>query len=190
MNEALEKRLNQVFPKLVSDEFLTGKGLGNELGFYIFDYPPEEELRMREFLKELTEQISRKRPDIKVCHTDLFEFVLDYLRDRDVLEKSIEMQKAKGNESLKKALSGVLHESKLGPIFAEKTKPNAYDIILLSGVGSAFPLLRSHTLLNNLQPVVDKPLVIFYPGKYDHQTLRLFGKIKSAGYYRAFKLIS
>ena len=34
------------------------------------------------------------------------------------------------------------------------------------------------------------PLVMFYPGRYDGQSLRLFGKLKNANYYRAFKLVS
>ena len=191
MNESLENRLAQVLPKLLSEDFLSGKGLGNEIGFFIFDYPPEVELRVREFIQNLTQQIPLKKPSLKFCHINLFDFVLDYLRDRNLLEKSIQMQKDKGDEALKKALSGPLHESKLGPLFAEKAKPEENDLVLLSGIGSAFPLLRSHTLLNNLQPVMGKkPLVIFYPGKYDQQSLRLFGKLKSANYYRAFKLIA
>ncbi len=51
-------------------------------------------------------------------------------------------------------------------------------------------MVRSHTLLNNLHPIVEKtPLVMFYPGCYDEMSLRLFGKIKSDNYYRAFRLI-
>ncbi len=62
--------------------------------------------------------------------------------------------------------------------------------MLLSGVGSVWPLMRTHSLLNNLHPVMgNTPLVMFYPGKYDQKTLRLFGKIKSDNYYRAFRLI-
>lgn len=62
--------------------------------------------------------------------------------------------------------------------------------MLMSGVGSAFPLLRSHNLLNNLHPVMgDTPLVVFYPGTYDGQSLSLFGQIKQDNYYRAFKLV-
>ena len=75
-------------------------------------------------------------------------------------------------------------------MFAEVAKPEQHDLVIVSGVGSVWPLLRSHTLLNNLQPVMGKtPLVMFYPGRYDGQSLRLFGKIKSNNYYRAFKLV-
>lgn len=191
MNEALESRLSQVAQKLASQDFLSGKGLGNEVPFYIFDYPAEEELRVREFMESLLVQLPLKRPGIKVSHLNLFDFVLEYLRERKLLEKAMEMQRIKGDEALVKALAGPLHETKLGPIFAEKVKPEEHDMVLVTGVGSSFPLLRSHTLLNNLQAVMGrKPLVMFYPGKYDQQSLRLFGKVRTANYYRAFKLIA
>jgi bacteriophage exclusion system BrxB-like protein len=83
-----------------------------------------------------------------------------------------------------------LHESKLGSLFAEVAQPEQHDLVIVSGVGSVWPLLRSHSLLNNLQPVMGKtPLVMFYPGRYDGQSLRLFGKLKNNNYYRAFKLV-
>jgi hypothetical protein len=69
-------------------------------------------------------------------------------------------------------------------------QPNQQDLVLVSGVGSVWPLMRTHSLLNNLHPIMGRtPLVMFYPGKYDQKTLRLFGKIKSDNYYRAFRLI-
>ena len=50
--------------------------------------------------------------------------------------------------------------------------------MIVSGVGSVYPLLRTSSLLNNLQRVMgNTPLVMFYPGKYDQLTLRLFGKL-------------
>jgi len=35
----------------------------------------------------------------------------------------------------------------------------------------------------------DIPLVMFYPGVFTGQSLRLFGKIKETNYYRAFQLV-
>jgi hypothetical protein len=37
------ERLNKILDRVTSDEFLLGKGLGNEIPFYAFDYPPERE---------------------------------------------------------------------------------------------------------------------------------------------------
>src|SRR5205823_13959714 len=93
---------------------------------------------------------------------DLLDFVLDYLKHRKLLDKAMQMQRDKGDEALKKALAGPLHESKLAGHFAEVAQPDRHDLVIVSGVGSVWPLLRSHTLLNNLQPVMGKtPLVMF-----------------------------
>jgi hypothetical protein len=65
------------------------------------------------------------------------------------------------------------------------------QLMFLTGVGKAFPLVRSHSILNNLQPLMGNvPLVTFYPGEYDKHELSLFGKFKDANYYRAFRLIN
>jgi hypothetical protein len=78
----------------------------------------------------------------------------------------------------------------LASYFAEVAQPDRHDLVILSGVGSVWPLLRSHTLLNNLHPVMGQTsLVLFYPGRYDGQSLRLFGKLRNNNYYRAFKLV-
>ena len=186
----LTDRLNQILPRVTSDEFLGGRGIGNEIPFYIFDYPPEEELRVREHILFLLDHIPKQKPGIRVKHVNLFDFVLDYLKSRNLLDKALDMQRTKGNEALKKALDGPLHENKIAPVFAEAAQPDQHDLILVSGVGSVWPLLRSHTLLNNLHSVMGNiPLVMFYPGRYDGQFLRLFGRLKSSPYYRAFRLV-
>ena len=70
----------------------------------------------------------------------------------------------------------------------ERTPEKA--IVFLVGIGKCYPILRSHTVLNNLHQVIDNvPVVMFYPGKYDGQELNLFGEIKDDNYYRAFKLV-
>ena len=50
MSDPLNDRLNKILPRLVSDDFLSGSGIGNEIAFYIFDYPPEDELRVRDHI--------------------------------------------------------------------------------------------------------------------------------------------
>ena len=190
MSDTLNERLNKILPRVISDEFQSGSGIGNEIAFYIFDYPPEDELRVRDYLRTLLDHIPKQKHGLRVRHIDLFDFVTDYLKSRKLLDKAIQMQRDKGDGALKKALAGPLHESKLGGVFAEVAKPDGCDLVIVSGVGSVWPLLRSHTLLNNLQAVMGQtPLVMFYPGRYDGQSLRLFGKIKNNNYYRAFKLV-
>jgi len=190
MTASLMQRLNEILPRITTKEFLSGKGLGNEIPFYIFDYPPEEELRIREHIHFLLVHIPKHKPGLQVKHINLFDLVIDDLKQRNLLERAFKMQKEKGDEAIKKALRSPLRSERLVQIFAEATQPQDQDIVLLSGVGSVWPLVRSHNLLNNLQTVMGQtPLVMFYPGRYDGQALRLFGKIESVNYYRAFKLV-
>ena len=190
MSVPLNERLNAILPKVISDAFLSGGGIGNEIAFYIFDYSPEDELRVRDYVRTLLEHIPKQRHDLRVTHVDLFDFVMDYLARRTLLDKALQMQREQGDQALKRALAGPLHESKLSSVFAQIARPDQHDLVIVSGVGRAWPLVRAHTLLNSLQRVMDQtPLIMFYPGRYDGQSLRLFGKIKSHYYYRAFKLV-
>lgn len=190
MTDALDERLDKILKRIISDEFLRGAGIGNEIAFYIFDYPPEHELQVRSHIRFLLEHIPKQRSNLRVKHVNLFDFVLEYLRNRNLLNKALEMQRQKGSDALKKALAGPLHESKLASYFADVAQPAQHDLVLISGVGSVWPLLRSHTLLNNLHPVMGQtPVLMFYPGRYDGQSLQLFKRLKNNNYYRAFRLV-
>ena len=201
MRDPLTHRLNQILPKLTSDDFLSARGIGNEIAFYIFDYAPEDELRIREYIRFLVDHLPKNRSGLRVAHVNLFDFLIHYLKERNLLEKSFRLQRENGDAALLKALKGILHEEKIAQRFAGIAKPAEHDLVLISGIGSAYPLLRSHTLLSNLHAIMGQtPLVMFYPGRYDTQTLRLFGKTGLAGgsaeerkkktnYYRAFRLI-
>jgi hypothetical protein len=190
MSDALTDRLNQILPKITSDDFLRGKGLGNEIAFYIFGYPPEAELRIREHIAFLLDHIPKQQPGLRVVHINLFDFIIEHLHQRKLLDKALEMQKTKGDAFVLKQLSTLLHPNKIAPAFAKVAQPDQHDLVLVSGVGSAYPMLRAHSLLNNLHAIMGRtPLVLFYPGRYDGQALRLFGKLKHNNYYRAFTLV-
>jgi hypothetical protein len=190
MNELLKERLNKILPRLESKEFLENSGLGNEIGFYIFDYPPEDELAVRDHVKMILAQLAKKRPDLRVRHINLFELIVNYLKERNLLERAFTLQQQKGDEALRKALAAPLNETKVAHAFVAEAQPEEADMVIMTGVGSAWPLLRSHTLLNNLHALMEKtPLVMFYPGVYDGQGLNLFGCLEDRNYYRAFRLV-
>ena len=190
MSATLTERLNRILPRLISDDLLSGTGLGNEIGFYVFDYPAEHELFVREHIQFLMDHLPRSKPGIRVKHVNLFDLVIDHLKARNLLDRAIQMQITRGDEALSKALSAPLHESRLAEVFDKVVQPSQQDLVLVSGVGSVWPLLRSHALLTNLHPILgNTPLVMFYPGKYDQLTLQLFGILASKNYYRAFKLV-
>lgn len=190
MKPSLQERLNQISDRLQDKDVLSGAGLGNEIGFYIFDYPPEDELEVREHIRFVLEYMAKKRPDLKIAHVNLFELIVGYLKERKLLDRAIKLQREKGDADVYKALKGPLHEEKIAKALIAVADPQAHAMILLTGIGSAWPLIRSHTLLNALHPLMaGKPLIVFYPGSYDGQGLRLFNRLSDRNYYRAFRLV-
>ena len=186
----LNARLNKILDRVTSDEFLSGRGLGNEIPFYAFDYAPQQELVVREHIAFLLSQIPKRRPGLRVTHINLWHMIVAYLKERGLFEKAVALQQTKGNDAALFALKAPLDPTRLAKALIETAPPQDYDIIFVSGVGAAYPLLRTHNLLNNLHPLMGStPLVLFYPGKYDGQSLRLFGVLKDNPYYRAFRLV-
>lgn len=190
MNQQLQDRLNQIPDKVLTEEFLKSQGLGNELGFWIFDYAPEDELQVREYLGMLPSFLTKKNTQLKVVNINLLQAMREYLDQRSFTEKAIQMQQSKGDAALIKALSGPLHMDKFAPFLMESSQAAEHDVVLITGVGSVWPVLRAHNLLNKLHALLGhKPLVLFYPGHYSGQSLALFNRIPNNNYYRAFKLV-
>ena len=187
----LDERLNKILDKVTSDDFLGGQGLGNEVPFYAFDYLPQDEVKVREHVRFLQGAIIKRRPELKVAFINLFELMLGMLKDRNKLDQSIEMQAKKGDDYMLKALKAPLDAGKVAKELVDRYPPSEFGLLVINGVGSAYPLIRTHNLLNNLQPFMGQtPLVVFYPGLYDGQSLKLFGQLGEKPYYRAFRLVS
>jgi hypothetical protein len=191
MTLTLEERLNQILPRVTSRDFLDSKGLGNEIGFWIFDYPPERELDVRDFLNgTVLPALGKKDPVFSVATVDLLQLVTGLLEDRKLLDKTLEMQKNKGDDSTLAALRSVLKEDKLAQKIASQFQIDKLDLLILTGVGAVYPMLRTHTLLSALHPIMgETPLLMFFPGRYDGHSLRLFNTLAEDHYYRAFRLV-
>lgn len=191
MNQLLQDRLNKIPEIILSDDFLNKKGLGGDLCFWIFDYAPEHELQVRTYIGFLEDLLSSKHSHLNVVNINLLEDMITYLKERKLLDRAFDLQKKKGDQALIKALSGPLHMDKFVPFLLKHHNISDQDLVLFSGVGSVWPLLRAHNLLNSLHADLGHvPLVLFYPGEYSGKDLTLFNRIPSNNYYRAFKLVS
>ena len=192
MSNRFEERLNQVLPRLASSDVLDNRGAGGEIGFWIFDYPPEQEMHVRSWLSDVIEPGLRKlKPELRFATVDLFECVISLLEERGLLTKVLEMQMKQGDEAVLRSLRSVLKEDRLAARIVEMTGAADLDLLIVKGVGAVYPMLRTHTLLSALHPHMrDTPLLMLYPGRYDGQSLRLFSKLTDDNYYRAFSLVS
>ena len=188
----LEERLNKAEAMMQKPSFRKNKGLGNEVGYYIFDYPAEHELVVRERIEYIRKKNEESNDEYKIVVFDLYEIIIGILKDKGYLEKCYEFEKKKGFERITKSVGNMLRITAKDSLIVNYIKENTPEkaIVLLTGIGKCYPILRSHTVLNNLHQVIDNiPVVMFYPGKYDGQELVLFSEIKDDNYYRAFKLV-
>ena len=192
MSSRFEERLNQVLPRLASSDVLDNRGAGGGIGFWIFDYPPEQEMHVRSWLSDVIEPGLRKlKPELRFATVDLFECVISLLEERGLLTKVLEMQMKQGDEAVLRSLRSVLKEDRLAARIVESCDAANLGLLIIKGVGAVYPMLRTHTLLSALHPHMrDTPLLMLYPGRYDGQSLRLFSKLTDDNYYRAFSLVS
>lgn len=190
----LDSRLNELEDKIRQPNFRKNKGLGNEVGYYVFDYPAEQELVVRERVNYLISKYSNNVYDFNIVVYDLYDIILDLLEKEGFLGACEEFERVKGLHEITRAVNEMLRmeeDNQSNEILAHiKNNTPKDSIIFLIGVGKCFPILRSHKILNNLHQFIDEvPVVMFFPGKYDGQSLMLFSEIKDDNYYRAFKLI-
>lgn len=190
--KTIYERLDQILPLIMDRRFRENKGLGNEIGFYIFDYDPRDELIVREHIAFLIQKVNTDGSEIFIKEFDLFEIILDVLSGKGYLDKLMAMEQEKGTAAILTPLKKTLRLTQQNDLIVEhirsNTQPN--NIVFLTGVGKTWPVIRSHSILNALHAVIeDVPLIMFYPGTYSGQDLHLFDEISDQNYYRAFKLI-
>lgn len=186
------ERLDKILSKIQEKRFRENKGLGNEIGYYIFDYNPADELIVRNHIKFLKDKINSDVYGFKIKEFDLYEITLEILQDKGYLDKIFEMEKEKGTEYIINAIKKTLRLTQKNDMVVEyiSSRTKKDDIVFIIGVGKTWPVIRSHTILNSLHCAIDDvPVIMFFPGMYDGLELKLFDEIKDDNYYRAFKLI-
>lgn len=186
------KRLDKILPRIQEKRFRENKGLGNEIGFHIFDYDSADEMIVREHIEFLKQKINDEHSEITIKEFDLYEIILVMLEEKGYLKKVMDMEKQKGTNYIINAIKKTLRLTQNNDLVVEyiRDRVEDEDIVFITGVGKAWPIIRSHTVLNTLHSVIeDVPLIMFFPGVYDGIELKLFGQIKDDNYYRAFKLI-
>lgn len=175
--------------KIFSNEkFLNKEGLGGELAFFIHSFPArlqtEVDLNISSLIKRL------QNNGIEILEVNIYLLCIDIIKQNDLFEKIKDQEKVIQKRRLLKILNGPLNiETAIMPEIIKRVNEANPIIIFLTGIGAAFPIIRSHTILNNLPSLVGEiPLVLFFPGTYNNQSLILFDQLKDDNYYRAHNL--
>lgn len=177
----LSQRLDEMELAIHKPSFRKGTGRANEVNYWVFDYPPEKELEVRERVEYLKNKNDRGDDDFELVVFDLYDIIIDFLEKKNFMEKCYDFEKKRGIERIVKAVTNSMKvnddDSLIVQYIKEHTPENA--VVFLTGIGKCYPILRSHKVLNNLhQAFVRCPVVMFFPGTYNEQELILFNEIK------------
>ena len=188
----LTARLDEMETAIRKPSFRQSSGRANEVNYWVFDYPPERELEVRERIAYLKNKNQRGTDSFELVVFDLYDIVIDFLEQRGFLNKCYAFERKAGINRIVKAVNNSMKvnddDSLIVQYIKDHTPENA--VVFLVGIGKCYPILRSHKVLNNLhQAFVRVPVVMFFPGTYNEQELILFNEIKDDNYYRAFRLV-
>ena len=186
------KRLDEMEKAIKNPAIRQSSGRANEVNYWVYDYPPEYELVVRNRIEYLKNKYSNGSAGFNLVVFDLYDIIIDYLESKNFLEKCDQFENKKGLDQVVKAIGNSMRinddNSYIVEYIRDHTPENA--IVFLTGIGKCYPILRSHKVLNNLnQQYLNAPVVLFFPGTYDEQQLVLFDEIKDDNYYRAFKIV-
>ncbi|NBH73078.1 DUF1788 domain-containing protein [Clostridiaceae bacterium] len=188
----LTARLNEMETAIRKPSFRQRIGRANEVNYWVFDYPPERELEVRERIAYLKNKNQGGTDGFELVVFDLYDIIIDFLEQRGFMDKCYGFERKAGISRIVKAVNNSLKvnddDSLIVRYIKDHTPENA--VVFLVGIGKCYPILRSHKVLNNLhQAFVRVPVVMFFPGTYNEQELILFNEIKDDNYYRAFRLV-
>ena len=169
-----------------------------EVPFFVLRYKPDWEPTVDEELSRLRRRLREER--YRLADVDVFSLAVCIWKSSPFFEQMLSMEEELPPDTFRDALSNVIDvEGLLAPAI-KKTVDDAggednVDAVLLSGVHHLFPLVRTHLLLNCLQPLLGRlPLVVTFPGSYHqspstHSALVLFDQFSQDNYSRAFDLV-
>lgn len=187
-----EERLDQMEIQIHKPSFRQNRGRANEVNYWVFDYPPHRELEVRERIAQMKEKNRNGRDEFELAVFDLYDMIVDILEEEDYVEQTCRFEERKGFERIIKAIGNLLRVNDDDSMIVEQIRDHTPEnaVVFLTGIGKCYPILRSHKILNNLSQSFGRvPVVLFFPGTYDEQSLMLFDELKDDNYYRAFRLV-
>lgn len=185
-------RLDEMETAIRKPSFRQSSGRANEVNYWVFDYPPEKELEVRERIEYLKNKNLSGTDGFELVVFDLYDIIIDILERKGFMDKCYSFERKAGIDRIIKAVNNSLKVSDDDSLIVWHIKNHTPEnaVVFLTGIGKCYPILRSHKILNNLhQAFVRVPVVMFFPGTYNEQELILFNEIKDDNYYRAFRLV-
>ena len=179
--------LDRIKSRISDPAFLNNKGPSNEVGIHVFCYDPADEIVVQDYVCRL--KVEANVP-YRIVECDLYEIFLSLLEDKRVLHSVAGLEEKRGKEYLLTQLQKIATPEALLARMNYSNHQKGRDVLFMTGIGKIHPFMRSHKMLDSMQHIFeDIPIVMFYPGTFNGQTLSLFDEFLDGNYYRAFNLL-
>lgn len=181
------QELDRIKDRISNPSFLQNNGLSNEVGIHVFCYDPQDELIVQDYIRRLK---SEPNTPYRIIECDLYEIFLSLLEDKRVLKSVEGLEDKRGKDYLLSQLQKIAMPDAFLARMNYAPHVRGQDVLFMTGIGKIHPFMRSHKMLDSMQHLFeDIPIVMFYPGTFNGQTLSLFGEFLDGHYYRAFDLL-
>lgn len=181
------EELDRIKARISEPDFLQNKGLSNEVGIHVFCYDPKHELIVQDYVRRIKEETN---VPFRIIERDLYDIFLNLLEEKRVLKAAPGVEEKRGKTYLLKQLQKVATPEAFLERMDYTPHVSGQDVLFMTGIGKIHPFMRSHRMLDSMQAMfADIPIVMFYPGSFNGQSLSLFDEFLDGHYYRAFNLL-
>lgn len=181
------QELDRIKDRISDPSFLQNEGLSNEVGIHVFCYDPQDELVVQDYIRRLKNETNTP---YRIVECDLYEIFLSLLEDKRVLKSVEGLEDKRGKDYLLSQLQKIATPDAFLARMNYTPHVKGQDVLFMTGIGKIHPFMRSHKMLDSMQHIFeDIPVVMFYPGTFNGQSLNLFNEFLDGHYYRAFNLL-
>lgn len=185
--DMIKQELDRIKNRISDPSFLANKGLSNEVGIHVFCYDPKDEIVVQDYIRRLKAETNAP---YRIIECDLYEIFLSLLEEKRILRAVPGLEDKRGKDYLLSQLQKIATPGALLAKMNYSPHVKGQDVLFMTGIGKIHPFMRSHKMLDSMQHLFeDIPIVMFYPGSFNGQTLSLFNEFLDGHYYRAFNLL-
>ena len=108
----VSERFDRFRKKIRNPAFQENRGLSNEVGFYIFDYDPKDELFVRNEVEDIAHNSTTASIGANVQMFNLFDVVIRLIDEMGYLQEFIQIEEKDGIDMVIRQINNVLKMGK------------------------------------------------------------------------------
>ena len=92
----LARRLDEMEAAIRKPSFRSSRGRANEVNYWIFDYPPDRELEIRERIRYMVSKNQKSSDGFQLVVFDLYDLMIDHLESKNFLKQCMAFEQKQG----------------------------------------------------------------------------------------------